>query len=396
MIRIKNAIGIFEKSNLQANDYSNEGIYPFYTSSQNLTKKCDVALFPEDSITMGTGGQASVNYSDVSFSTSTDCFNFQSIFGKDYTKFIYYYLLAHIDEINSLGFQGMGLKHLQKDFIYNLEFDENLISKEKISYLDCLSQRINALITNEEKQIEKLKAYKQALISEVVTKGLDPNAPMKDSNQYWFGEVSTEFEILKTLWCLEMPITDGPHETPVLVDEGVPFISAEAVSCGDGGIDFSHMRGYITWDYYEECSKKYIPQKDDIYMIKSGATTGRVSIVDTNEIFTIWSPLAVFRVNKNKVLPKYMYYFLQSSFYQKQVELKWTFGTQQNIGMRTLEQLLVLIPSMNKQIFLVAYLDHFCNKIKCIIKKKSKKIDALKQYRQSVIYEYVTGKRKVY
>lgn len=257
-------------------------------------------------------------------------------------------------------------------------------------------EKINALIANEEEQIEKLKAYKQALISEVVTKGLNPNVPMKDSNQYWFGEVSTEFEILKTLWCLEMPITDGPHETPVLVDDGVPFISAEAVSCGDGGIDFSHMRGYITWDYYEECSKKYIPQKDDIYMIKSGATTGRVSIVDTNEIFTIWSPLAVFRVNKNKVLPKYMYYFLQSSFYQKQVELKWTFGTQQNIGMRTLEQLLILIPSMNKQILLVAYLDHFCNKIKCIIKKKSKKIDALKQYRQSVIYEYVTGKRKVY
>lgn len=130
-----------------------------------------------------------------------------------------------------------------------------------VKAIKAKEEKINALIANEEKQIEKLKAYKQALISEVVTKGLDPNATMKDSNQYWFGEVSTEFEILKTLWCLEMPITDGPHETPVLVDEGVPFISAEAVSCGDGGIDFSHMRGYITWDYYEECSKKIYTAK---------------------------------------------------------------------------------------------------------------------------------------
>ena len=72
-------------------------------------------------------------------------------------------------------------------------------------------------------------------------------------------------------------------------------------------------------------------------MIKSGATTGRVSIVTTLEPkFTIWSPLAVMRCDKNKMVPKFLYYAVQSEQFQRQVALGWSFGTQQNLGMRTL------------------------------------------------------------
>jgi len=124
-----------------------------------------------------------------------------------------------------------------------------------------------------------------------------------------------------------MPITDGPHETPSAVDEidGIPFVSAEAVSCGNGSIDFEHIWGFISKEYYKECCKKYIPRIDDIYMIKSGATTGKVAIVDTERIFTIWSPLAVFRANTFIIKPKYLFYFLQSSMYLSQVELGWNY-----------------------------------------------------------------------
>lgn len=97
---------------------------------------------------------------------------------------------------------------------------------------------------------------------------------MKDSGVAWGGQIPANWDVYKTLYCLEMPITDGPHTTPELYDEGIPFVSAEAVSCGDGDIDFSHIRGYISKEFYEECCRKYIPQLDDIYMIKSGATTG--------------------------------------------------------------------------------------------------------------------------
>lgn len=125
---------------------------------------------------------------------------------------------------------------------------------------------------------------------------------MKDSGIEWIGEIPEDWEIVKTLYVLTMPITDGPHTTPELFDEGIPFVSAEAVSCGNGQIDFNHIRGYISKEFYDECCKKYIPKMNDIYMIKSGATTGKVALVNTNRVFTIWSPLAVFRCDEQKMI----------------------------------------------------------------------------------------------
>ena len=263
------------------------------------------------------------------------------------------------------------------------------------STLETECTKVDALIANQEAQIVKLKAYKQSLITEVVTKGLDPNVPMKDSGVDEIGCIPENYDIRKTLLCLDMPITDGPHTTPELFDEGIPFVSAEAVSCGNGGIDFSHIRGYISQEFYEECCKKYIPQIDDIYMIKSGATTGRVSIVSTDEVFTIWSPLAVFRCNSEVVVPKYLFYYLQSKCYQQQVELGWSYGTQQNIGMRTLEKLKVVVPPLDIQNRIIEYLDHQFEKTNELISIKQLKIEKLNQYKKSLIYEYVTGKKEV-
>ena len=206
------------------------------------------------------------------------------------------------------------------------------------------------------------------------------------------GSVPDSWAVNKTLRCLEMPITDGPHETPVAVDEenGIPFVSAEAVSCGNGSIDFDHIWGYISPEYYGECCKKYIPQINDIYMIKSGATTGKVSIVDTDRVFTIWSPLAVFRANQKIIHPRYMYYFLQSPVYLSQVELGWNYGTQQNIGMRTLEKLYICYPALPKQHAIVRYLDSKCSAIDEAIERHKKIIEKLEEYRLSAVTKAVT------
>lgn len=192
------------------------------------------------------------------------------------------------------------------------------------------------------------------------------------------------------MYALSMPITDGPHETPELFDEGIPFISAEAVSCGNGHIDFEHIRGFISQEFYEECCKKYIPQINDIYMIKSGATTGKVAKVETQKLFTIWSPLAVFRVEPQRCYYEYLYYFIQSDAYQKQIENKWTYGTQQNIGMRTLEKLMICFPSITQQKLIADYLDSKCSKIDEIIEKQQAIIEKLKEYKISIITEVVT------
>lgn len=211
-------------------------------------------------------------------------------------------------------------------------------------------------------------------------------------NGVHIGTVPDNWSVNKTLRCLEMPITDGPHETPIAVDgeNGIPFVSAEAVSCGNGSIDFNHIWGYISKEYYNECCKKYIPQTNDIYMIKSGATTGKVAIVDTDKVFTIWSPLAVFRADKHILTPRYLYYFLQSPVYLSQVELGWNYGTQQNIGMRVLEQLYICYPSLAEQKTIVSYLDSKCAAIDKAIEKHKKIIEKLEEYKASYVTHILT------
>lgn len=264
-----------------------------------------------------------------------------------------------------------------------------------VDYLNDKCVKIDSIIEKQQLIVEKLKEYKLSIITEAVTKGLNPNVEMKDSGVEWIGEIPINWETGKTLYALSMPITDGPHETPELFDEGIPFVSAEAVSCGNGHIDFEHIRGYISQDFYNECCKKYIPQINDVYMIKSGATTGKVAKVETDNVFTIWSPLAVFRVDDTKYYYEYLYYFIQSDGYQKQIENKWTYGTQQNIGMRTLEKLFLCFPSLNEQKQIANYLDDKCAKIDFIIEKQQAIIEKLKEYKKSLIYEVVTGKKEI-
>ena len=213
---------------------------------------------------------------------------------------------------------------------------------------------------------------------------------MKDSGIEWIGEIPEGWSVSKVLHCLSMPITDGPHTTPILYDTGIPFVSAEAVSCGNGRIDFSHIRGYISEQFYKECCQKYVPEIDDIYMIKSGATTGRVAIVDTTRVFTIWSPLAVFRCNKDCMLPKFLFYYLQSPAFQKEVEFGWTFGTQQNVGMRSLEQMKVFVPPLNKQGAIANHLDYQCTQIDLLLQKALTSIEEYKKLKQAVITQAVT------
>ena len=145
---------------------------------------------------------------------------------------------------------------------------------------------------------------------------------------------------------LAQPITDGPHETPELVESGVPFASVEAVV--NGRIDLSRKRGNITKEYDELCAKKYKPQKYDVYMVKSGATTGKVAIVTIDDDFNIWSPLAAMRTS-SKIEAYYLFYFLQSPYLQDQVTKKMSLGNQPNLGMRALEQFSAFQPSLPEE-----------------------------------------------
>lgn len=259
-------------------------------------------------------------------------------------------------------------------------------------YLDEKCAEIDTVIEKTKATIEEYKKLKQSVITQAVTKGIRPNRPMKDSGIEWVDKIPQEWENRKMISILSMRVIDGPHESPELFDTGIPYISANAIE--NGKIDFSKMRGYISEEYSDLCDLRYKPQKNDILMIKLGATTGQVAIVETDERFNIWVPLAAIRCN-SKALPKFVYYALQSDYYLRQMELSWTFGTQQTLGVKTIERLRIILPIYEEQKEIADYLDKKCSEIDELIAKKTSLLSELESYKKSLIYEYVTGKKEV-
>lgn len=204
----------------------------------------------------------------------------------------------------------------------------------------------------------------------------------------WEEENGHTFKKKKLKYIVSTPITDGPHETPELLDEGIPFLSAESVK--NGILDFNYKRGYISLSDHKLFCKKVRPQKNDIFIVKSGATTGNCGIVTTDEEFSIWSPLALIRCDNISVLQKFIYYYSLCYSFTHQVEQSWSYGTQQNIGMGVLGNLYVTLPSSKEQQSIVDYLDKACAQIDSIAADLEKQIALLQKYKKPLITETVT------
>lgn len=209
----------------------------------------------------------------------------------------------------------------------------------------------------------------------------------KDSGMEWLGQVPEHWEVHAIKHIVSTPVTDGPHETPNFPDEGIPFVSAEAVSSGK--VNFTKIRGYISEADHLRYSEKYHPQRGDIYMVKSGATTGVTAIVETDIEFNIWSPLAVIRCGK-QALPRFVLNFMRSKNFLEAVTLNWSFGTQQNIGMGVIENLSVTIPPIDEQQTIAAFLDRETAKIDELMAEQRRLMELLKEKRQAVISHAVT------
>jgi len=258
------------------------------------------------------------------------------------------------------------------------------------AYLNRETGRIDALIAKKQRLLSLLSEQRTALISRTVTKGLDGSVKLKPSGVEWLGDVPENWVALPLKRIVAIPVTDGPHETPEILDEGIPFISAEAIRSNK--IDFSRKRGFISESEHRRFCLKYHPKRDDIYMIKSGATTGNLAIVETDEEFSIWSPLAVVRVHNNKADARFVLAAMNSKEFQTSVQLFWSFGTQQNIGMNVIENLPIPLPPLPEQQAIAAFLDRELVKIDALSDKVTTVIEKLKEYRTALISSAVSGK----
>ena len=326
------------------------------------------------------GVEAATNQACCVMTTSTQLNN----------KYLFYWLWAFKEDIIRLS-SGGGQPNINQEKVASLRVSAPKSKEQQkiASFLDHETAKIDTLIAKQEKLIELLKEKRQAVISHAVTKGLNPNAPMRDSGVEWLGEVPEHWDIPRIKQIVDIPVTDGPHETPTFVDSGVPFVSAEAVS--KGVVDFKKIRGFITEQQNAIYSNKYSPRIYDIYMVKSGATTGVTAIVETNEIFNIWSPLAVIRCKKN-YYPYFVLNFLRSHEFLKAVELNWSFGTQQNIGMGVIENLHIACPPKEEAIQIASYLQDKMARFETLVGKANKQIYLMKERKTALISAAVTGK----
>jgi type I restriction enzyme S subunit len=303
----------------------------------------------------------------------------------------YFYWLAKwfIPEMEHL-LHGSTMQHFTWELFASFEVPLPSITEQYAisDFLDRKTAEADALVAKYERLVELLEEKRVALITQAVTKGLDSTAAMKDSGYAWIPSIPSHWSVLPLKHLTSIPITDGPHETPEFIPDGIPFVSAEAVS--SGRIDFTKIRGYISVRDHQIYSRKYSPLRGDIFIIKSGATTGISAIVETDEIFDIWSPLAAVRCGP-QALASYIFQVIRSKVFRDSIALHWNYGTQQNIGMSVLENLPVPLPPLPEQEQLVAFIENNIAKIEMTQASARAAIGLTKEHRSALITAAVTG-----
>ena len=175
------------------------------------------------------------------------------------------------------------------------------VQQEIVRILDTFTELTAELIAELDARKKQYEHYRD----ELLTFGDDVKNPLVSDLIQKYCPDGVEYRPILNV--LSQPITDGPHETPMLVDDGVPFLSVAAIH--DGIVDVEKCQGYISLEDSEMYRQKYRPMKDDVYMVKS-ASVGKVAIVGQNVDFDIWSPIAAMRCDVSKMLPRFLFYVL--------------------------------------------------------------------------------------
>lgn len=208
----------------------------------------------------------------------------------------------------------------------------------------------------------------------------------KDGEVEWFNSVPEHWQVLTLSRILETPVTDGPHTTPIFLDEGVPFLSVDGIQ--DGELVFENCR-FISHEDHLEFKKKTAPRLNDILMGKA-ASIGKIARVKDDLDFSIWSPLALIRVSDQACLPTFAEYSLKSLEVQAQITTLANSNTQLNIGMKDIPRLRICLPPLSEQTAIAAFLDRETAKIDTLIAEQEKLLTLLAEKRQATISHAVT------
>lgn len=258
-----------------------------------------------------------------------------------------------------------------------------------VAYLDKVTAEIDRAIEAQKKMIDALNERKQIIITHAVTRGLNPNAPLRDSGIDWLGQIPAHWEIRKLKWLIDSPLQYGANESPDHFSESLPRyiritdISSDGTLKNDGAVS-------LAWNK----ASKYILTKGDILFARSGATVGKTYLFLDDSISCFAGYLIKAQCNV-LILPEFLVYYTQSSVYDNWKNYIFNKATIQNIGADKYSTLLVPLPLVYEQRIILQKLKNDLTPIKQAIFNCGHMISLLQERKQIIINEVVTGKKKV-
>ena len=258
-------------------------------------------------------------------------------------------------------------------------------------FLDKECAQIDSIAADLEKQIALLQQYKKSLITETVTKGLDKSVPMKDSGVEWTSKIPCHWEIKRFKYLCEY-ITDGSHFSPETTDEGYPYITAADVK--GVGLDYDAAKKISQQDFTSLRKAGCQPRKGDVLLVKDGATTGRIGMVTSEKPCVVLSSVAILRAPDN-MDARYLHYLMESDFVQAQIQASMAGSAMPRTVLSKIINYWGITCPKEEQKEICDFLDRKCRYIETVIETKQVQQSTIQQHKKSLIYEYVTGKKRV-
>ena len=276
--------------------------------------------------------------------------------------------------------------NLNANKVANLCFPmPNRLEQESIvRYLDTKCAQVDTLIANVQFQIEKLKAYKQSMITEVVTKGLDPTVPMKDSGVEWIGEIPKHWSVIPSKF-LFANCDERRREGDVQLTASQKYgmISQEEYMRRENARIVLADKGLENWKHVEPFD----------FVISLRSFQGGLEMSEVTGCAT-WHYI-ILRA-RQRIHPYYYKWLFKSSMYITTLQRTCNYIRDgQDLRYSNFVKVPLCIPTLYEQQKIADFLDRKCAKIDHLITLKQSKIEKLEQYKRSLIYEYVTGKREV-
>ena len=306
--------------------------------------------------------------------------------------YYYAYLLRYMALSGFIESLARGIRERSTEFRFN-EFKEldlliPTVSEQTqiVNFLDRKTEQIDELIRIKERKIALLQEQHTALINHAVTKGLDPHVEMKPSGVEWIGDIPAHWTITRLKYISNIPVTYGLNiEADRYSTEGIRLIRITDI--GEGGI-LAQKGVYLPEDYVpqEQMLSSY-----DLLLSRSGATVGKSYLHLETGKYTSAGYLVRFNFD-DYWTSKFIYYVTLSHFYRNWLEQQVIISTIQNVNGEKYSNFRLPIPLHQEQKQIVDFLDQKDKQIEELITTEYKKIEFLKEYRQSLISEAVTGK----